>query len=61
MSPDTTERGLERLICAALTGSPCEPGALPPGPLDEPHAEYGVGWICGSAISRNLSSMIWRT
>ena len=47
MSTDTTERGLERLICAALTGSPCEPGALPPGPLDEPHAEYGVGWICG--------------
>ncbi len=47
MTTDTTERGLERLICAALTGSPCEPGALPPGPLDEPHAEYGVGWICG--------------
>ena len=26
---DTTERGLERLICAAMTGSPCDPGAGP--------------------------------
>jgi hypothetical protein len=23
---DTTERGLERLICTALTGRPCDPG-----------------------------------
>jgi type I restriction enzyme R subunit len=50
MTTDTTERGLERLICAALTGSPCEPGGLAPGPLDEPHAEYGKGWICGRAL-----------
>ncbi|HSO82190.1 type I restriction endonuclease subunit R [Thiocapsa sp.] len=49
MTTDTTERGLERLICAAMTGSPCEPGALTPGPLDEPHADYGVGWMCGRA------------
>lgn len=27
MNPtDTSERGLERLICTALTGSPCDPG-----------------------------------
>ena len=26
MPTDTSERGLERLICAAMTGSPCEPG-----------------------------------
>ena len=25
MPTDTTERGLERLICAAMTGSPCDP------------------------------------
>ena len=25
MTTDTSERGLERPICAALTGSPCEP------------------------------------
>ncbi|EGV19166.1 type I restriction endonuclease [Thiocapsa marina] len=49
MTTDTTERGLERLICAAMTGSPCEPGALTHGPLDEPHADYGVGWMCGRA------------
>ena len=29
MPTDTTERGLERLICAAMTGSPCDPGAGP--------------------------------
>lgn len=23
MTTDTTERGIERLICTALTGSPC--------------------------------------
>ena len=26
MPTDTSERGLERLICTALTGSPCDPG-----------------------------------
>lgn len=25
MTTDTSERGLERLICAALTGKPCDP------------------------------------
>ena len=25
MITDTTEKGLERLICTALTGHPCEP------------------------------------
>ena len=30
MTTDTTERGLERLICTALTGSPCDPGAAEP-------------------------------
>ncbi|UHD15224.1 RhuM family protein [Thiocapsa bogorovii] len=49
MTTDTTERGIDRLICAAMTGSPCEPGALTSGPLDEPHADYGVGWMCGRA------------
>ncbi|MEK6776070.1 MAG: hypothetical protein AABY87_04205 [bacterium] len=27
MKSDTSERGLERLICTALTGAPCDPGA----------------------------------
>ena len=27
MTTDTSEKGLERLICAALTGAPCDPTA----------------------------------
>ena len=43
MSTDTTERGLERLICATLTGYPCEPPKA--GTVGEPSAGYGgVGW-----------------
>ena len=34
MTTDTTERGLERLICTALTGHPCDPPA--PGELPQP-------------------------
>ena len=32
MTTDTSERGLERLICTALTGSPCDPGCRRPTP-----------------------------
>ena len=41
MSSDTSERGLERLICEALTGSTCDPGT-------ETARVGGVGWTCGS-------------
>ncbi len=46
MKTDTTERGLERLICTALAGHPCEPTqpdtvAEPPGTYDD------EGWIGG--------------
>ncbi len=47
MTTDTTERGLERLICTALTGHPCDP---PPkgGKHREPEARSGgVGWTAG--------------
>ena len=44
---DTTERGLERLICAALTGAPCDPGTVPAAQVRERPAEYGAGWIGG--------------
>ncbi|GAB4247476.1 type I restriction endonuclease subunit R [Deferrisoma sp.] len=49
MPTDTTERGLERLICEALTGSPCDPGTVPePGALGEqPEGFGGSGWIGG--------------
>jgi type I restriction enzyme, R subunit len=47
MPTDTSERGLERLICTALTGHPCDPPA--PGGVAEPQADYGgVGWSGGN-------------
>jgi len=48
MKTDTSERGLERLICTALTGSPCDPVPAQPGVVREPAASYGgSGWLCG--------------
>ncbi len=46
MTSDTTERGLERLICTALTGSACDPGVAAEAVHERP-AVYGAGWICG--------------
>ena len=47
MTTDTTERGLERLICKALTGDPCDPPA--DCTIADPPAGYGgVGWSCGN-------------
>lgn len=53
MTPtDTSERGLERLICTALTGSPCDSPAT--GTVGEPPAGYGgVGWSCGNPHDYN--------
>ena len=47
MTTDTSEAGLERLICEALTGDPCEP---PSGrTVGEPPPGYGgVGWSPGN-------------
>ena len=46
MTTDTSERGLERLICRALTGEPCDPPKA--GGVAEASASYGgVGWGCG--------------
>ena len=48
MTTDTSERGLERLICAALTGQPCDPPKSPTA--GEPLGVYGeAGWVCGNA------------
>ena len=47
MTTDTSERGLERLICTALTGHPCDPpvaGVV----ADTPSVSGGVGWIGGA-------------
>jgi type I restriction enzyme R subunit len=48
MTTDISERGLERLICTALTGSPCDRGAGSAGTVSERQATYGVGWTCGA-------------
>ena len=47
MTSDTSERGLERLICTELAGHPCDPPAE--GTVAEPPAGYGgVGWSGGN-------------
>ena len=51
MTTDTTERGLERLICTALTGPPCDPPQA--GAVRERPATYGVGWIGGDPNDYN--------
>ena len=49
MTTDTSERGLERLICTALTGNPCDITLSPTG-LEGEAADPsgGSGWICGA-------------
>ena len=47
MTTNTSERGLERLICTALTGSPCDAALVPTG-LEGEAAAGGTGWICGA-------------
>ena len=47
VTTDTSERGLESLICTALAGEACAPLAV--GEVREPASSYGgVGWSCGS-------------
>ena len=47
MTTDTSEQGLERLICIALTGDPCEPPKA--DSVREARGSYGgVGWRAGS-------------
>jgi len=47
VTTDTSEQGLERLICIALTGNPCEP--LKADSVREARGSYGgVGWRAGS-------------
>ena len=46
MTTDTSEKGLETLICKALTGGPCDPAQ--DGMARERPASYGAGWIGGN-------------
>ena len=45
MTTDTSERGLERLICTALTGAACDPADL--RQTRERPSIHSVGWVCG--------------
>ncbi|MBA3341495.1 MAG: type I restriction endonuclease subunit R [Gemmatimonadaceae bacterium] len=47
MKTDTSERGLERLICTGLTGASCDPGSNAANRVAERPAIYGAGWIGG--------------
>ena len=42
MTTDTSEKGLERLICEAMTGAACDP--LQGGMVRERPSSYGAGW-----------------
>jgi len=44
---DTSEKGLERLICKALTGAACDVGAVETEEVRERPAAYAAGWLCG--------------
>ena len=46
MTTDTSEHGLESLICTALTGQPCD--AERADTLRDRPAAYGVGWLAGN-------------
>ncbi|MDD9996083.1 MAG: type I restriction endonuclease subunit R, partial [Dehalococcoidia bacterium] len=46
MTTDISERGLERLICTTLTGSPCEPDSAEAS--SEHPTSSGLGWLCGN-------------
>ena len=47
MTTDTSERGLERLICTALTGHPCDPSQE--SRAAEARPGYGrAGWSGGN-------------
>lgn len=49
MTSDTSEQGLERLFCIALTGDPCEPQKV--AGFREPRGSRGgVGWRGGSWV-----------
>ncbi|MGH8568698.1 MAG: type I restriction endonuclease, partial [Gammaproteobacteria bacterium] len=51
MPSDTSERGLERLTCTALTGSPCDPDTAHTDAVRERSASYGAGWVCSAPES----------
>ena len=56
MTTDTSERGLERLICTALAGHPCDPPEQ--GRVAEARRAYGgVGWSGGNPRRKFLARL----
>ena len=47
MTTDTSEKGLERLICEALTGADCGPSQGDVVTAERPSG-YGASWTCGN-------------
>ena len=47
VTTDTSEKGLEHLICEALTGAACDPPQV--GMVRERPSSYGAGWTCGDS------------
>jgi type I restriction enzyme, R subunit len=50
MTSDTSEKGLETLICIAMTGSPCLAASAPGIAAEPPVTLGGTGWIAGNAF-----------
>jgi type I restriction enzyme R subunit len=49
MKTDTSEKGLERLICLSLTGSSCDPSPESAVLIHQPSPGYGgSGWLAGN-------------
>ena len=57
MTTDTSEKGLERLICTALAGHPCDP-ASPRAVADPPAGYGGVGWSGGDSRDYDRESCV---
>ena len=47
MTTDTSELGLEALICRDMTGGVCDPSG-PAGVVADGAAAGGTGWLCGN-------------
>ncbi len=47
MPTDTSEKGLESLICETMTGSPCAKGGDTAAALEMRASYGGTGWLCG--------------
>ena len=51
VTTDTSEKGLERLICTALTGAACDSAQA--GVVRERPSSYSTGWVCGDPHDYN--------